>query len=253
MRTIAIFPGRFQPAHLGHLSVYDHLVKKFGADNVFIATSDKVAPLTSPFTFADKVEMWTHLGVPASKIVRVRSPYNPREITDEVPDPENTALVMAISEKDMAGEGARFKFGTKRDGSPSYMQPYTDGKLEPMSEHAYVLTIPTTTFNVQGTDANSATQIRDTFIKGNANKRRAIVHDLYGVDDPALLKTFDQRLAVTEDTSRIINEARHSVNTLDRGTRHKIRSLIESVRRLERDVRDVVFTEDLVENYFKER
>ena len=35
MRTLAIYGGRFQPAHLGHMSSYEYLVDKFGADNGF--------------------------------------------------------------------------------------------------------------------------------------------------------------------------------------------------------------------------
>ena len=52
-RIVAIYPGRFQPAGSHHVKTYDWLVKKFGANNVFIATSD-VTGDKSPFTFAEK-------------------------------------------------------------------------------------------------------------------------------------------------------------------------------------------------------
>ena len=44
MDTVVIYPGRFHPFHKGHKSVYDTLVKRFGKNRVFIATSDKVDP-----------------------------------------------------------------------------------------------------------------------------------------------------------------------------------------------------------------
>ena len=35
-KIVVIYVGRFQPFHKGHYSTYQHLVKKFGKDNVFI-------------------------------------------------------------------------------------------------------------------------------------------------------------------------------------------------------------------------
>ena len=57
-KTVAIYPGRFQPFHRGHAAVYKWLNTKF--DTVFIATSDKVEPPRSPFNFAEKRALMTH-------------------------------------------------------------------------------------------------------------------------------------------------------------------------------------------------
>lgn len=255
MKTLVVFPGRFQPAHQGHLSVYEYLCNKFGGNNVYVATSNAQAPATSPFSFADKVQMWTHLGVPASRVVQVKNPYNPLEITSEVPDPEDTALVLAISEKDMQGDGARFKFGRKKDGSPSFMQPFPKdaADLAPLTEHSYVLVIPTVTFQVSGVDANSATEIRKRYLAGNDSDRRNIIHDLYGIDDPALRKTFDQRLAVTTETARVMNEARRNLPLCESRIRTKYQRLIDSIRTMEASAQGELFREDLAADYFKER
>lgn len=255
MKTVVIFPGRFQPAHQGHLSVYEFLKNKFGQEQVYIATSDKTAPVTSPFNFVDKVEMWTKLGVPASKIVKVRSPYNPVEITKEVPDPEDTALVLAISAKDMEGDTARVKFGTKKDGSLSYFQPYPgdDVELEPMTNHAYILTIPVTTFNVRGINANSATEIRKAYLAGNDDDRRNILYDLYSIDEPALKKTFDQRLTVTENTLRVVRAAKKQLSECSGSARKKFSQLVESIQKMEHEVEGTFLSEELVQNYFEEK
>ena len=35
-KTVVIYVGRFQPMHKGHAGTYQHLVKKFGKDNVYV-------------------------------------------------------------------------------------------------------------------------------------------------------------------------------------------------------------------------
>ncbi|MDA7794046.1 hypothetical protein N8985_08135, partial [Glaciecola sp.] len=80
-KTVVIYVGRFQPMHKGHYGTYQHLVKKFGKDNVYVGTSDKVQLPKSPFNFKEKVKiMTTMFGIPKSKIHRVKNPYKPTEI-----------------------------------------------------------------------------------------------------------------------------------------------------------------------------
>ena len=40
---IVIFPGRFQPFHVGHKKLYDMAKKQFPGADFFIATADEVA------------------------------------------------------------------------------------------------------------------------------------------------------------------------------------------------------------------
>jgi len=210
MNIIVVYPGRFHPFHLGHKASYDYLVKKYGANNVYIATSDVQAPVTSPFTYADKVAMMTKLGIPAGHIVKVKNPYQAKEITDSLPDPKNTALIFALSEKDMQGDGARFKFGTKKNGEPSYMQPMPESlkQLQPLTKHAYVEVTPTVNFKVQGVDASSASQIRKLYQETNDAGRTAIITDLYGHPDPELQDIFDQKLGKAQQVQEFIREAK---------------------------------------------
>lgn len=205
MRTVVIYPGRFHPFHRGHLASYEYLTKKFGADNVYIATSDKQAPVTSPFSFGDKQNMMAKLGVPSDHVVQVKNPYQAPEITQHF-DPNDTALIFAVSEKD----SQRFSFAPKRDGSASYMQPWPGAKkkLQPMDQHGYVLLTPTVSFRVRGADANSASQIRDLYIKGNEHDRAGIINDLYGAPDLDLQQMFDRRLAPGGAVAEMIQRAR---------------------------------------------
>jgi hypothetical protein len=205
MEFLVIISGRYHPYHKGHKAVYDYAAKMFGPDSVFIATSDSQAPVTSPFSYSDKVRMMTSLGIPASHIVQTKSPYQAKEITSQVTDPENTVVIYCVSEKDMEGEGARFKFGTKKDGSPSYLQPLPSdiSECQPMTNHAYVMVVPTVTFKVLGHDANSATQLRKLYLDSDDNTREHIITDLYGEYDPALKDTFDTRLDITDKAQEI--------------------------------------------------
>ena len=69
MRTLAIYGGRFQPAHLGHMSSYEYLVDKFGADNVYEVTADPAQSEDDPFSYGEKTAMLAKLGIPTSHIV----------------------------------------------------------------------------------------------------------------------------------------------------------------------------------------
>ena len=198
MNLLVVYPGRFHPFHLGHKASYDYLANKYSADSVYIATSDVQAPGTNPFSYSDKVAMMTKLGIPASHIARVKNPYQVKELVDNLPEPQNTALIFAVSEKDMAGDGARFKFGTKKNGEPSYMQPMPENlkQLEPLTKHAYLEVTPTVNFKVRGADANSASQIRNMYTKGSDADRDQIITDLYGTYYPELRDIFDDKLGV---------------------------------------------------------
>ena len=208
MNYLVIYPGRFHPFHLGHKASYDYLVNKYGPESVYIATSDKQAPVSSPFSYSDKVEMMTKLGVPASHIVKVRNPYRADEITQDLTAEQqaNTVLIFAVSAKD----AKRFDFKPKKDGSPSYIQPLPTGKkkLKPMTVMAYVDITPTVNFKVRGQDANSATVVRQLFIDGNDTDRDQIITDLYGSPDSSLRDMFKQRLGITDRVVRMMQECR---------------------------------------------
>ena len=219
MRTLVIYPGRFHPFHRGHFNVYKNLTKKYGVDNVFVATSDKQAPVTSPFSFADKQNMMAKLGVPTDHVVKVKNPYQAQEITSHF-DANDTVLIFVLGKKDTE----RISFNPKKDGSPSYMQPMPKNlkEMKPMSQHAYVELAPTVTFKVRGKDANSATEIRDLYIKGNDHDRANIIADLYGAPDTNLQHVFDKRLSAGEQVAEMLHRARNQglteseINWLDR-------------------------------------
>jgi hypothetical protein len=133
---VVVYGGRFQPFHKGHKKVYDALVSKFGSKNVYIATSDVQDSDKSPLSFNDKKEIATKLfGIPSSKFVKVKKPYQPVEILRGYDD-VTTALIVAVGEKDDARLGG------------SYFKPYTNDKnLKGYAVNAYVYSeLPSNSF-----------------------------------------------------------------------------------------------------------
>jgi len=145
-RVVAIYPGRFQPAASHHIAAYKGLVSKFGAKNVYIATSGVTGP-KSPFSFAEKKKIISAAGVPSNRIIKVKNPYQATEITSKLP--EDTAVVFAVGAKD----GDRLTAG-------KYFDKYKDGKeLDGFKEHGYIYIIPHVAFKVNGKEM-SGTSVR---------------------------------------------------------------------------------------------
>ena len=180
-KTVVIYPGRFHPFHKGHASVYAYLKNKY--DTVYIATSNKIDPPKSPFSFAEKRAMMVHAGIPAGAIVQSTQPYRAEEILRNF-DPSTTAVAFAVSEKDME-EDPRFSFRPKKDGSPSYFQPMPkdEGAMIGFDTHGYITTVPTLDFTVLGEPMRSATELRQNFAKADDETQKSMITDLYGAYD----------------------------------------------------------------------
>lgn len=182
-KTVVVYPGRFHPFHKGHAAVYKWLNSKF--DNVYIATSNKIDPPKSPFSFEEKKQMMMHAGIPGNAIVQARNPYGATEITDKF-DPDTTTVLYAVSEKDMADD-PRFQFKPKKDGTPGYFQPY-GSNMEPLSKHGYIITTPTFDFTVLGEPMRSATELRKNFANADIQTQAKMIKDLYGSYDKNIHK-----------------------------------------------------------------
>ena len=116
-KTVVVYAGRFQPFHAGHDGTYQHLVKKFGKDNVFIGTSNKVEKSTSPFNFKEKVQvMTTMFGIPKKQIVEIKNPYKPTEILSKFNE-DTTAFITVVGMKDKNRLGG--KCFEEYDGNPT--------------------------------------------------------------------------------------------------------------------------------------
>ncbi|MDB2399651.1 hypothetical protein N9W01_00135 [bacterium] len=170
-KTVVTYVGRFHPFHSGHYATYQHLVKKFGKDNVYIGTSDKVQLPKSPFKFKEKVQiMNTMFGIPKDKIVKVKNPYAPKEILQSFPE-ETTGFITVVGEKDKNRLGGK------------YFEPYK-GKVEKgFADAGYVYVAPSQSKPISGTDvrkgmSNSDEQSRIKFFKSVYPKFNQKIYDL---------------------------------------------------------------------------
>lgn len=194
--TLVVYPGRFQPFHKGHRAVYDHLVKKYGRDAVYIATSNKVDPPKSPFNFSQKTAFMKLTGIPMDRVIETRDPYRALELTQQYP--EATRLIFAVSAKDMQ-EDPRFSKWTKKDGNPTYFQPMPKDPTDMvgMNQHGYILTVPTFDFTVLGKPMRSASEFRAQFAQADQSTQQAMIRDLFGAFDQEVLKIMQQHITET--------------------------------------------------------
>tara|TARA_R110002167_G_scaffold105480_1_gene271297 strand:- start:20759 stop:22669 length:1911 start_codon:yes stop_codon:yes gene_type:complete len=193
-KTVVIYPGRFHPFHKGHASVYNKLKQQFPTADVFITTSEKTDPEKSPFSYEEKERMIQSSGIDPTFVEMTKNPYLAKEIIANY-DLEKTKLIFAVSEKDMQGDRPRFAFGLKKDGTPSYFQPFKGiNEAEFASKHGYIATLPTMDFKILDKDISSASQIRELYKKSDEQGRRDLIIDLYGSMDEEVKRIFDNKL-----------------------------------------------------------
>ncbi len=194
-KPIAIFPGRFQPFHAGHYSIYQMLVQKFGKENVYIATSNKTDAVNSPFDFNEKQDiMTTMFGIPEDRIIKTAQPYRPIEITGNLPD--NTPVVMSFSEKDAGRMGG------------NYFKSYEDGaEMAGYKEHVYIIIAPEMQLQLNGKNV-SGTQVRE--LMGNPQitdeAKKEIFTKIYGKFDPDIFKKLVKVTTDSEEARQLTQQ-----------------------------------------------
>jgi hypothetical protein len=152
MKKLVIMPGGFHPWHAGHTALYNSASTVFPSADVFVAATADTS--NRPFPFKLKKTLAQAAGVPANQFIQVRSPFRAEEIT-QLYDPNETQLIFVRSAKDM--DQAPRPGGVKKNGEPSYLQPYKRTGLQPMTKHAYIAYLPVAQF---GPGMTSATEIR---------------------------------------------------------------------------------------------
>lgn len=185
-RIVAIYSGRFQPFHRGHYSVYEHLVERFGADNVYVGTSNATDSKKSPFSYGEKYEIITRMfGIPENKIHQVRLPYKPIEILNKLP--EGIAFVTAISEKDDSG-----RFAGK------YYERFPDdvSELKEYRERGYFVEVPVGGNNISGTEIREVLGNPATDLKA----KKEFFREIYGRFDSKIFELIVNRLSPLQES-----------------------------------------------------
>ena len=170
-RTIAIYPGRFQPMGKHHYKTYQWACEKYGEDNVFITTSNKIQEGRSPLSFDQKASIMNMHGVPFRKIIQAKNPYAPKELFElkEI-DLNKVKLVVVVGEKDMENNPRFSNLGmtkpTKRNPvpRPTYFQSLNEGATKTADIHGYIDIAPHMSFILPNGKESSGTNLRE-FLK----------------------------------------------------------------------------------------
>jgi hypothetical protein len=164
-------PGGFHPFHAGHAALYQSALNAFPDADVYVAATNSQE--TRPFPFTVKEKLAKLAGVADKHFVQVKSPFRAEEITSHY-NPNKDVLIFIRSEKDK-NESPK-PGGIKKDGSPSYFQPWTGKDVQPFAKHAYFAYLPTVEF---GPGITSASEIRNAWPKLDDRRKTAMVMSLY--------------------------------------------------------------------------
>jgi hypothetical protein len=201
-KVIAVYPGRFQPMGRHHAATFKWLQDKFGKENSYIVTSDKVEMPKSPLNFSEKAAIASKYGF-GDNIVRVKNPYKAEEVTLKH-DPETTAIVFMVGKKDME-EDPRFKIGVKKDGTPGYFRKYEQGKkMEPFTKHGYLIVAPHVSLKTPDGQEMSGTSIRS--VLSNPKSTPDEFKSIFGWYDPKIEKMIKSKFEKKINESLIINK-----------------------------------------------
>jgi len=231
-KLFVIYPGRFHPWHKGHKGVFDYLSTKYGGNEVYITTTDKVELPKSPFTFDEKAKMMVLTGIPLNKIIKVVQNYNVQNLVGKIPiDINRDSIIFVVSEKDMA-EDPRFSKFTKKDGSPTYLQPIPKNltKLQPAITHGYIDTVPTTDFTVLGMPARSASQLRTQYTNLTSQNRKEFIKDLFGKYDDGVFNIMNTKLG--NSAQPISENQKNILKRLIRGVLKEDESKVKNMKKL---------------------
>jgi hypothetical protein len=179
---VVIFGGRFQPFHAGHYKTYKHLCSVFGVKNVYIATSNVQDSNKSPLSFNEKRDIAVKVfGIPPSKFIQVKSPYQPVEILRDF-DSTNTAVIVALGDKDAMRLGGQ------------YFKPYTNDKdMEGYMTRGYV-------YSKTPSNSFGATDVRNMFRSNlSATEKEKQFQKFFGKYNKDVFQMLDKHLNEAKD------------------------------------------------------
>ena len=175
-KVVVVYSGRFQPFHKGHYATYDHLVKKFGRDSVYIGTSDVTDNKKSPFGFKEKKAiMMKMFGISSNKIVQIKNPYAPQEILNKF-DSDTTGFITVVGEKDSSRLSGK------------YFTPYKNKVEIGYLDKGYVYAAPAQPNAISGTD------VRYWLSAGNEEERKKNFTKAYPKFDDQIFKLITLKL-----------------------------------------------------------
>lgn len=117
---VVLFPGKFNPMGIHQKEEYDRLCRKFGKENVYVITDDKVDIQRLPLSYDEKYAIMKRHGV--KNIIKSNTPYHATDVMEKF-DGQDTVVIYALGKDDLS-KIRDFKRLTKYNNSSNL--PYKD-------------------------------------------------------------------------------------------------------------------------------
>jgi hypothetical protein len=228
-RLVVIYPGRFQPFHLGHAAVFQQLQGRFGRGNVFVGYSGaprkKEDPANPKYFDSTQTRAFIHAaGVPDDLIKDIsgsgaNNMYGAEGWAKVVPfDPATTVVILAIGAPD-AGQlelNARYQQHTPTgkvaklppgkvvgDEKPLKSLPDNLAECQTSDKFAYVVVVPEVhkqiTIGKQPINVSHGKDVRAAWnlVRKKEQSRAEFLTQMFGRNDPELGRILDNIPAET--------------------------------------------------------
>ena len=212
MKTIVIYPGRFQPMLSHHAEVYRALQQQFPNADIYVGTSDKVEGDKSPFNFKEKQLIAQAHGIDPNKVLLAPRPYHKDDYNQF--DENSTVIVFAVGEKDLD----RFPFSNidsstgldmtvRGEPKPKYYQMINTYSKDPqpMANRGYITIAPTVR---AGDEVASASAFRNALkVAPNVESAKEIFTKQFGNYNDKVFKLIYNKI-VSRDMNEELNRLR---------------------------------------------
>jgi cytidyltransferase-like protein len=190
-KVVVVYGGRFQPFHKGHYEAYQWLCKKFGENNVWIATSNKTnfdpkKGDISPFTYKEKKEIMVSLyDINPRRIILCKNPaFKPEEVF-KLYKGFKIIYINAVGKKDEE----RYTKGTFFKPLPRPFSMKEAEMLDSIEDSVgYYIDVPMQTKELSGTI------VRDDLIHSKGDDREEAFKKYFGKYDSTIDSLFVAKL-----------------------------------------------------------
>lgn len=209
-RLVVVYPGRFQPLHLGHAEVFRELQGKFGTENVFVGINTTPRKKEDPdnpkyFNGSQTIALINAAGIPSDHIKDISESgttymYSSMWKNAFPFDAKNTVLILAVGEPDAHNLELDSTYSEfTKSGKPAKIPPgKVAGDEKPLKsfknfdecvtadQHTYVYVVSekpkTIVIKGQEHDVSHGTECRNLWlqIRRDPRARKEFLTQLYG-------------------------------------------------------------------------
>lgn len=182
-----------------HKAVYDKLVSEFGADNVYVVTSNKTDNKKSPLNAKEKSMVMKKHGVKNIHVPKSNNVYFPEDLFSKF-DPDTTVLVAVLGKKDI--ERLKRFSGALLKWNKTTAHPYTSTS-EPM---LYYKIAPHISINTPSGKPMSGTSVREFLGSKSIDpaKKKDGFKDIFGWYDKRVFDMLTKKFATVVESLEFV-------------------------------------------------